>query len=86
MFGVVQIERGPEGGMVPACWLNLVVTAAVVVMGPALAEPLICMFDGTSPGDPSRGAVPAYLLYKISLIYAAMCTLDLLLSAWEQTS
>ena len=60
-LGLGQIERARKvvrSGLL----LNLAVTAAVVVMVQLLAEPLICMFDGTSPEVIRGGAVPAYLL------------------------
>jgi len=57
--------------------LNLAVTAAVAVAVQLLAEPLICMFDGTSPEVIRCGVQYLRTCCSInSLIYAAMYTLD----------
>lgn len=75
-LGAGQIERARKvvrSGLL----LNLVVTAAVVVVVQLLAEPLICMFDGTSPEVIRCGVQYLRTCCSInSLIYAAMYTLD----------
>ena len=75
-LGAGQIERARKvvrSGLL----LNLVVTAAVVVVVQLLAEPLICMFDGTSPEVIRCGVQYLRACCSInSLIYAAMYTLD----------
>ena len=75
-MGAGQIERARKvvwSGLL----LNLVVTAAVVVVVQLLAEPLICMFDGTSPEVIRCGVQYLRTCCSInSLIYAAMYTLD----------
>ena len=71
-----QIERARKvvrSGLL----LNLAVTAAVAVAVQLLAEPLICMFDGTSPEVIRCGVQYLRTCCSInSLIYAAMYTLD----------
>lgn len=75
-LGAGQIERARKvvwSGLL----LNLVVTAAVVVVVQLLAEPLICMFDGTSPEVIRCGVQYLRICCSInSLIYAVMYTLD----------
>lgn len=75
-LGAGQIERARKvvwSGLL----LNLVVTAAVVVVVQLLAEPLICMFDGTSPEVIRCGVQYLRTCCSInSLIYAVMYTLD----------
>ena len=75
-LGAGQIERARKvvwSGLL----LNLSVTAAVVVVVQLLAEPLICMFDGTSPEVIRCGVQYLRTCCSIkSLIYAAMYTLD----------
>ena len=75
-LGAGQIERARKvvwSGLL----LNLVVTAAVVAVVQLLAEPLICMFDGTSPEVIRCGVQYLRTCCSInSLIYAAMYTLD----------
>ena len=57
--------------------LNLAATAVVVVTVQLLAEPLICLFDSTSPEVIRVGVLYLRLCCGInSLIYAAMYTLD----------
>ena len=57
--------------------LNLAVTAAVVVTVQFLAEPLIRLFDSTSPGMIRVGVLYLRLCCGVnSLVYAAMYTLD----------
>ena len=75
-LGAGQIERARKvvrSGLL----LNLSVTAAVAVVVQLLAEPLICMFDGTSPEVIRCGVQYLRTCCSInSLIYAAMYTLD----------
>ena len=75
-MGAGQIRRARQvvrSGLV----LNLAVTAAVVVMVQLLAEPLICLFDSTSPEVIRVGVLYLRLCCGVnSLVYAAMYTLD----------
>ena len=75
-MGAGQIERARKvvrSGLL----LNLAVTAAVVVAVQLLAEPLICLFDSTSPEVIRCGGLYLRLCCSVnSLIYAAMYTLD----------
>ena len=75
-LGAGQIERARKvvrSGLL----LNLAVTAAVAVVVQLLAEPLICMFDGTSPEVIRVGVLYLRLCCGVnSLVYAAMYTLD----------
>ena len=75
-IGAGQIQRARQ-----VVWsglrLNLVVTAAVVVMVQLLAEPLICLFDSTSPEVIRVGVLYLRLCCGVnSFVYAAMYTLD----------
>lgn len=83
-LGAGQIERARKvvwSGLL----LNLVVTAAVVVVVQLLAEPLICMFDGTSPEVIRCGVQYLRTCCSInSLIYAGCTHWIPLPSAWEQ--
>ncbi len=57
--------------------LNLAATAVVVVTVQLLAEPLICLFDSTSPEVIRVGVLYLRLCCGVnSLVYAAMYTLD----------
>ena len=75
-MGAGQIRRARQvvrSGLV----LNLAVTAAVVVTVQFLAEPLICLFDSTSPEVIRVGVLYLRLCCGVnSLVYAAMYTLD----------
>ena len=75
-MGAGQIRRARQvvrSGLL----LNLAVTAAVVVTVQSLAEPLIRLFDSTSPEVIRVGVLYLRLCCGVnSLIYAAMYTLD----------
>ena len=75
-MGAGQIRRARQvvrSGLV----LNLAVTAAVVVTVQFLAEPLIRLFDSTSPEMIRVGVLYLRLCCGVnSLVYAAMYTLD----------
>lgn len=75
-MGAGQIERARKvvrSGLL----LSLAVTAAVVAAVQLLAEPLICLFDSTSPEVIRVGVLYLRLCCSVnSLIYAAMYTLD----------
>ena len=75
-MGAGQIRRARQvvrSGLV----LNLAVTAAVVVTVQFLAEPLIRLFDSTSPEVIRVGVLYLRLCCGVnSLVYAAMYTLD----------
>ena len=75
-MGAGQIRRARQvvrSGLL----LNLAVTAAVVVTVQFLAEPLIRLFDSTSPEVIREGVLSLRLCCGVnSLVYAAMYTLD----------
>ena len=75
-MGAGQIQRARQvvrSGLL----LNLAVTAAVVVTVQFLAEPLIRLFDSTSPEVIRSGVLYLRLCCGVnSLVYAAMYTLD----------
>ena len=75
-MGAGQIQRARQvvrSGLL----LNLAVTAAVVVTVQFLAEPLICLFDSTSPEVIRVGVLYLRLCCSVnSLVYAVMYTLD----------
>ena len=74
--GAGQIQRARQvvrSGLL----LNLAVTGVVVVTVQLLAEPLICLFDNTSPEMIRVGVLYLRLCCGVnSLVYAAMYTLD----------
>lgn len=75
-MGAGQVDRARQvvrSGLL----LNLAVTAAVTVAVQIFAEPLICLFDSTSPEVIRCGVVYLRICCSVnSLLYAAMYTLD----------